>query len=267
MKATLLGTASAWPIPRPGCTCAQCAEARSEPALRRTRSGLRIEAGGEVVLVDAGPDVAVQLDRVGGPPQVDRVLITHSHEDHVLGLGDLVHLRVPTEAPLIVHAAPLHRERIAQLFPQFLRPGQERITWAAWEDGTQVTIGELTLEGFETGHRDRFETTAVLLHVPGPGGPRRIAYATDMGTVPTSSCERLRGIDAFVGDGTYLGPAGRGHPGTDAVLALAQELGIGRVAFTHIGHVELGDADLRARLGVGVEVLRDGDDLLGVVAG
>lgn len=262
MELTLLGTAAAWPIPRPGCRCSQCAEARGDAALRRTRTGLRIDTGTEIVLVDAGPDLAFQLERDGRPPRVDRLLVTHAHADHVLGLDDLVNLRCPSEALLRVHAAPHHRERLASMFPQLVRKGRERIRWGVWEDGTRLEFGGGALEGFETGHRDAFPTTAVLLHGRGAVPAPRIAFATDMGRLPASSRERLRGLDLLIGDGTFLGEAGHGHPGTDAVLTLARDLGIRRVAFTHIGHVELEDAALRRRLGEDVRVLRDGDALV-----
>ncbi len=261
MDATLLGTSSAWPIPRPGCLCPQCAEARADRRLARTRSALRIEAGGEVVLVDASADLAGQLERDGRPPRVDRLLVTHTHADHILGLDDLVHLRTPAEPPLIVHAAPFHRDAIARIFPHLLRPKEARIRWGAWQDGTRLELGGVVLEGFETGHRETFPTTALILHVEEGGRGLRIAYATDMGAMPASSRERLRGVDRLVGDGTFLGAAGHGHPGTRAVLALAERLAIPRVAFTHVGHLGLDDAEVRARLGPGVGLLRDGDAL------
>jgi len=248
VRATLLGTSGAWPIPRPGCACPQCAEARREPRLRRTRTGLRLEAGGEVLLVDAGPDLAAQLERESVGPRVDRLVVTHTHADHVLGLDDLVHLRAPREEPLVVHAAPWHQERIARVFPHLVRWGAEKVRFARWGDGERVEAEGLVLEGFETGHSAEFPTTGVLLRIATPAGERRVAFATDLGEPPESSRERLRGIDLLVGDGSFLGGPGHGHGGTDADAALARDLGIRGLLFTHVGHVRLADADLRARL-------------------
>ena len=259
MRAILLGTSGAWPIPRPGCHCPQCTEARAHPALRRTRSALYIASGGENVLVDAGPDVFAQFEREGLSTDVTRVFITHTHMDHVLGLDDLVHLRNPRERPLLVHASPEHQERLCAIFPHLLRAERPRIAFEPWAAGVRVPLdGGVVLEGFETGHRDRFATTAPVLHLP---DGKRVAHATDMGDVLPPS-PALQDVDLFVGDATYLGGPGYGHPGTDEALAMARGCGARRIALTHLGHVQVADADLRARLGPAVHVCRDGDDLL-----
>jgi phosphoribosyl 1,2-cyclic phosphate phosphodiesterase len=265
VRARLLGTSSAWPIPRPGCRCPQCAEARRDPRLARTRSGLLVAAGDARVLVDAGPDVAVQLERLGEPPRVDAVVVTHTHADHVLGLSDVVHLRTASEEPLVVHAASFHRDRIRATFPSLVREGRERLAFRPWDAGVRIDLPGLALEGFETGHRRDFPTTGVLLRVDGPPAVR-VAYATDMGgALPETSRALLRDVDLFAGDGTYPGTAGHGHPASDDVLRAAREVGARAVAFVHLGHVGATDADLRRRLG-GAAVPRDGDDLLELVS-
>ena len=226
-----------------------------------------IDGGDEAALIDAGigidPDsLHARVDASGvDAGRVHRLFVTHAHADHVLGLDDLVNVRMPTEPPLVVHAAPVHRERLEAMFPQLVRPGRERIVWDDWEPGSRLELQDGALVGFETGHHEAFGTTGVLIEHRRGDAIVRIAVATDMGSPPPSSRERLRGIDRLVGDGTYLGAGGHGHPGTDAVLALAAELGIGRVAFTHIGHLGLEDRMLRDRLGPDVAVLRDGQRL------
>lgn len=262
MKITFLGTSAAWPTPHPGCDCPQCAEARTEPRLRRTRSSLLLESGDEVVLVDPGPDVFQQFEREGLEARVDRVLVTHCHMDHILGLDDLVNLRADRKHVLDVHAAAYHRRRITEIFPHLIDEREPRIAFEVWKPGTELTMEGIRLEGVETGHRAYFPTTALLMHIETSDGVRRVAYATDMGDLPDDSRERLEEIDVLVGDGTFLGGEGHGHPGTDAVLALAAELGIERVVFTHIGHLGVDDATLRTLLGDGVGVAYDGGDLL-----
>lgn len=262
MKITFLGTSAAWPTPHPGCECPQCAEARADGRTRRTRSSLLLESGDEVVLVDPGPDVFQQFEREGLEPRVDRVLVTHCHMDHILGLDDLVNLREDRKHVLDVHAAGYHRRRIAEIFPHLVDEKEPRVVFEVWKPGTELPMEGIRLEGFEAGHRAYFPTTALLMHIETTEGVRRVAYATDMGDLPDDSRERLEGIDLLVGDGTFLGGPGHGHPGTDAVLALAEELEIEKVAFSHIGHVGVDDATLGTLLGEGVGLAYDGGDLL-----
>ncbi|WP_297536509.1 MBL fold metallo-hydrolase, partial [Thermococcus sp.] len=83
MKVVILGSGSYSGTPKPLCTCENCSRARINPALRRTRFSLYF--GG--TLVDPSPDLHYHLERLNR--NVERVLITHGHFDHVFGLPDL----------------------------------------------------------------------------------------------------------------------------------------------------------------------------------
>src|SRR3954466_15505408 len=75
-----------------------------DPRDRRRRSGALLRGPrGQVLLIDAGPDLMYQLrdpdltwDGVtyptGSVVRCDGVLLTHDHADHVNGLNDLRHL-------------------------------------------------------------------------------------------------------------------------------------------------------------------------------
>lgn len=261
VKAVVLGSASSLPIPRPGCACPQCSEARADPGLARTRSGLLVQTDGADVLVDASPDAALQFERAAEPVRVDAAIVTHRHLDHFIGLNDVVHLRAGGAEPLPVHTGEDHRAKISAISTHILREPRPRIRFADWGTGVRLEFGGVTFEGFETHHRDRFATTAVLLHVPWQGRTARIAYATDMGNEMPTPQASLEGVDLFVGDGTYLGEEGYGHPGTDRVLEIARDLQVKRVAFTHVGHWQVTRAAAQVRLGADVVICRDGDDL------
>jgi phosphoribosyl 1,2-cyclic phosphate phosphodiesterase len=262
VKATLLGTSSAWPLPRPGCHCVQCEEAREFPALRRTRSALHLagESGGW--LVDTPPDLLFQLERESLSPDVEAVVITHHHLDHVLGLDDLCQVRSTEAGPLPVHTGSRTQGLIRAIFPHLLSKEPPRIRFCDWVLGSRLTWGDTQLTGFETNHRAEAETTAVLLETTHAGRGIRIAYATDMGTIEPQPRSLLSGVDLFVGDGTYLGESGHGHPGTAAMLRMTARLGAAQVAVTHVGHWGVSSAVAQAELGVDVAICRDGDGLL-----
>ena len=104
MQITLLGTGC--PPPNPS---------RRGPATL-------VRAGGEILLVDAGSGVAVQLLRAGvRTSQLRTILLTHLHSDHLIDLGHLVLTRwiVGENAPLEVFGpagTAAHVERLLALW-------------------------------------------------------------------------------------------------------------------------------------------------------
>lgn len=267
MRATLLGSSAAWPIPRPGCDCAQCGEARADPTLRRTRTSTLVEEGGRLLLVDVGPEVLWHFERLGRVAHVDAVVLTHAHPDHVAGLDDLVRGGPPrADGPLPVHVHEAHREALVAMFPRLFARERPPCVFRDWEDGTTLEAGGLTLTGFETGHRAASPTTGVLFSWMEGARTRRLALATDMGDLDPSPPEILRDLDAFVGDGTYLGAGGHGHPGTLRVAAFARAVGARRLAFAHVGHHGLSDLAAQAALAP-ARLLQDGEALLPLAVG
>lgn len=82
-----LGTSDSQGVPRWWCRCSVCEEAKSAGKNARTRPGAVIE-GDENILLDAPPELRLQCSREG-LAGFDAALITHAHNDHLLGLGDL----------------------------------------------------------------------------------------------------------------------------------------------------------------------------------
>lgn len=62
------------------------------PSLERFGPSTLVEAGGTTILIDAGRGAIQRLFQIGGADlvrEVDLVLLTHLHSDHVVGLPDL----------------------------------------------------------------------------------------------------------------------------------------------------------------------------------
>lgn len=81
-----LGSGSSMGVPIIGCDCAVCRSNNLKN--KRLRSAGLLEIGNKRLLIDAGPDIREQLLRAN-VYQIDGLLITHAHYDHVGGLDDL----------------------------------------------------------------------------------------------------------------------------------------------------------------------------------
>ncbi|MUT67349.1 MBL fold metallo-hydrolase [Paenibacillus sp. NEAU-GSW1] len=88
MRIWFRGTGDSMGVPRVYCDCEVCGEARSEAGgvNRRLRSLVQLEeTESGTTLIDCGPDWGRQME-AAGLRQVDRILITHAHFDHIGGL-------------------------------------------------------------------------------------------------------------------------------------------------------------------------------------
>src|ERR1700727_3360623 len=81
----------------------------SVPSAERNHPGLLVEAGSNRILVDCGEGTQRQLLRGGACfRRLDRLLLTHGHFDHVLGIPGLfstLRLRQSTDV-MTIHGSP-----------------------------------------------------------------------------------------------------------------------------------------------------------------
>ncbi len=84
MNLIILGSGGCTPIPRPGCTCPVCEEAREE-GIPYARTGPSLFLEDINALFDTPEDVCQQLTRET-IQTVNHIFYTHWHPDHTLGM-------------------------------------------------------------------------------------------------------------------------------------------------------------------------------------
>ena len=121
MKILFLGTGTSTGVPQIGCHCRVCTS--SDPRDKRYRASALVEVDGKHLLIDCGPDFRSQILNVENP-QIDAVLVTHSHYDHVGGFDDLRPFCAIHKLPVYARADVLTdlRNRIPYCFREHLYP-------------------------------------------------------------------------------------------------------------------------------------------------
>jgi phosphoribosyl 1,2-cyclic phosphate phosphodiesterase len=227
LKALVLGSSAAWPIPRLGCDCAQCTS--TDPRDRRLRSSLLVDGR---ILVDAGPDAYQQLQRAAVLPE--SILLTHHHHDHMLGLHVL-----SKAGRLPLHMTKESERGVRTIFP--------RIDFRVMHltPGVKLELGGgLVAQAFDVSHSENTRTMAFRFTSDAGGS---LVYMPDMSAAPDSKL--ARGADVVILDGSTRERPARGHlPMTDT-LELLPRLKAGRALFTHIGHRTGTHAELEEWLG------------------
>ena len=108
-------------VPTLTCKCPVCRS--QDPRDKRTRSGLWLRANGKSILIDVSIDFRQQaLDN--DIDDVDDVLLTHTHSDHVLGIDDLRVYNMRHRKRIAFHAQPCDIEDIKRRFYYCFEPGQ-----------------------------------------------------------------------------------------------------------------------------------------------
>lgn len=112
-----LGTGGSAGIPVIGCKCPVC-KSPSHYNKRLRPAGL-IEVGGKRLLVDVGPDFRQQA-LAQGIDEIDALLLTHTHYDHIAGIDELrlFYLKTKKALPCLLSQESFEelRKRYSYLF-------------------------------------------------------------------------------------------------------------------------------------------------------
>jgi ribonuclease Z len=128
----------------------------SVPSADRNHPGLLVEAGGHRIMVDCGEGTQRQLLRSGAGFR--RLLLTHGHFDHVLGIPGLFStLRLRQSSDLMtIHGGQGTLDVVVRMLAGLWGEGRAPIPLALvpLSEGEVFDAGEITVDCFRVRHRD-----------------------------------------------------------------------------------------------------------------
>jgi phosphoribosyl 1,2-cyclic phosphate phosphodiesterase len=249
VKVTVLGCGTSSGVPMIGCDCAVCRS--PDPRNRRRRCSLLIEALGQTILVDSGPDLRMQL-LDAEVQRIDALIYTHAHADHVHGIDDLRALNNAMGCAIPAYAHPSVFERIRARFDYAFQDNRAELGY--WRpqlephpfDGP-FRIGPVKILPFRQSH-GRGESWGLRI---GDFG-----YSTDCDGLDEAAFATLSGIEAWIVDALRDRPH-PSHAHLDRALGWIDRVGPARAWLTHMNH-EVDYAEWLARLPPGVAPAHDG---------
>lgn len=246
MELLFLGTGTSTGVPEIGCSCEVCTS--SDPRDYRTRTSLLVTTQGKNILIDCGPDFRSQM-LTHQITQIDGVLITHEHYDHVGGLDDL---------------RPFAREKAVDIFAEeyVAEAIETRIPYVFYTHRypgvPNLKIHKIAMESFSVAGVPVIPIR--LQHACLPILGYRIgnmAYLTDLKYIPEEEFVKLKGLDILIINALHR-KAHMSHQNLDEALANIRRIQPGKAYLIHMSHRMGLHAEIESQLPDHIEYAYDG---------
>jgi phosphoribosyl 1,2-cyclic phosphate phosphodiesterase len=249
MKVRMLGCGTSSGVPRIGNDWGSCDPA--DPRNRRTRVSILVEHEGTRILVDTGPDMRAQM-LAANVGEIDAVIWTHEHADHVFGIDDLRQVFHLLGRPVPGYARPATRARLETMFG-YVFHGRDGYppTVALHDMPEEMRIGAITVRCVDQPHGS---ITSAGLRFEAAG--TSIGYATDISGMTDDMRMFYQDLDVWIVDALRQRPHPT-HPHLAQALGWIADLAPRRAALTHMDQ-SMDYASLAAELPAGVEPGYDG---------
>ncbi|MBS1485944.1 MAG: MBL fold metallo-hydrolase [Bacteroidetes bacterium] len=226
MKITFLGTGTSQGVPVIGCSCEVCRSLDYRD--KRLRVSVYVEVDGQHLVIDSGPDFRQQMlrERIS---QLDALLLTHSHKDHLAGLDDVRAFNYLQKKSMPVYGS---HDTLAQLKKEFYYAFSDE----KYPGTPQIDLFEIDENEFLVNTIRVVPLPVRHLHMPVLGF--RIgdfSYITDANYISDETVKRLKDTKILVLNALQK----ESHPShftLEEALVQVQRIGAAQTYFTHISH-------------------------------
>lgn len=214
-------------MPVIGCECKVCTSA--DPRDQRLRVAILISQEGVNIAVDTGPDFRQQMLRAG-VKNLDAVLLTHEHNDHIIGLDDVRPFNFMQWKKMPVFATPevqaQVRKRFAYVFEKNPYPGAPMLELRTISKAADFQVGGINI------------TPVEVLHGNLPVMGFRVGdftYLTDVKTIAEDQKQKARHSKVLVLNALHHN-VHHSHLNLQEALAMIEDLAPQQAYLTHMSH-------------------------------
>lgn len=190
MKLKFLGTGTSQGIPVIGSTHPVCLS--TNPKDKRLRSSVMItDDEGKKILIDCGPDFRQQM-LTNQESNVDALLITHEHNDHIIGLDDLRPIIFQKRKDISIYCLSRVGKEIQNRFPY-------AFTEDKYPGAPSFEIKEIGNEPFIIENTEITPIQVIHYKLPILGYKfKNLAYITDASFISEEEQEKLKNLDVLI---------------------------------------------------------------------
>lgn len=259
----ILGSGTSSGIPTVGCFCSVCIS--KNPKNKRTRTSIYLKTGkGLRLLVDTTPDLRTQLLQ-NKIHEVDDVIITHEHADHIQGLDDLRPLSFFQHKYIPVHTSREAKNHLVTRFsyifskknPPVIGGGRPLLKIKTVTLKKPTFIQKEPFDFFLLPHG--YTRTLGFIH-------RKLAFITDCSEISEKILDKLKKakLDIFIIDCVRKEGEHRTHLTLEKILPYIDFVQAKFTGLIHMGHDfdhEILRKEMKRKYGNSVAPLYDGQKL------
>jgi len=226
LQITFLGTGTSHGVPVIACDCEVCQS--DNPKNKRMRTSIHIKSKEYNLLIDTPPEMRLELIN-NKIKNVDAVLMTHAHADHIMGFDDIRALNWYQGKEMPVYGDLKTLNHIKRIFPYIFsdnNPGGGIPQVIIKEVEREFTFKDLQIKAVPIYHGDN-QILAYRIN--------NFAYLTDCSYIPDSSLKLLEGIEYAAVDALRF----EDHPThmpVDQAVELIDKLSLKHGYLTHLSH-------------------------------
>ncbi|NQX39586.1 MBL fold metallo-hydrolase [Pedobacter steynii] len=226
MKVTFLGTGTSQGIPVITCNCVVCQSA--DHRNKRLRVSVLLEMGDKTIVIDSGPDFRYQMLRAN-VKDLDAILYTHEHKDHVAGLDDIRPFNYLLKKNIDIYATErvqqALRKEFSYIFAEVHYPGLP-----------QIDMHTISDEVFKIGNTEIIPLNIMHYKLPILGfRVHDFTYITDAKTISEETIAKVKGTKVLVINALQH-EEHISHFTLQEAVDFAQKIGAEMTYLTHISH-------------------------------
>ena len=253
MKIRILGTGTSQGVPVIGCDCEVCRSTDLKDKRLRTSALIQIDQLN--ILIDSGPDFRQQMLRYQ-IKHLDAILITHEHNDHIIGMDDVRPFNFRQEKDMPVYAVDrvqkALQQRFAYAFDKNPYPGAPRLNLLPIYKDQPLTIQGVQVQPIEVMHGQ----------LPVIGFRfNNFTYITDAKTISDSELLKVQGTEVLVINALHH-KRHHSHLNLEEAVELATKINANQTYLTHISHKMGLHEDIDAQLPAGIQLAYDGLEIV-----
>ena len=249
MKFTFLGTGTSQGIPVIGCKCSVCMSTDSRDC--RLRTAAHVEVSGHSIAIDCGPDFRQQM-LTAGITRLDAILLTHEHNDHIIGLDDMRPYNFIQGKGMEIYGLKrvlnALQNRFAYIFAPSPYPGSPKAELNEVTFGEIFGVGDIVIEPIKVDHG----TLPILGFRIG-----NLAYVTDAKYLDKQEIDKIKDTDYLVLN-ALRHQSHHSHLSLDEAIELAETISAKTTYLIHLSHHLGSHKDIEATLPDNVHLAYDG---------